>query len=192
MDNDQFQKLVASLANLSEAELLQLEKRLWDMTTQRPLPTERKEEEYSAAVKLPTEPSEEKWSLDAIQEMVDHLNPAEIDVLHTSVTFHLPKTRYRNVQQVSVQYWTNGGFTGARHITAFGKSDAVPNAAQLEARAAKLETFKEMIQLKHEAREAKNTGDGQRASELIEKAIALGKQLNMPAYQLERMRQLYT
>src|SRR5258707_11341255 len=99
-----FQKIVDSLASLNKEELLKLGKLFWDMETQEHSNAKLKGQSYSAEAVFSDQVSDETLSSDEIKQAIEDLNPAEVSVLHTLITWHLDKVYRHDGQSISASW----------------------------------------------------------------------------------------
>ena len=188
-----FQKITQSLVNLSEVALLSLEKLVWDTQMQMLANEELKQRQFSAEAEFSDQKaSEEMLSVDIIKLAIADLNPAEIDVLHTLITWHLDKAHHYAGQRKTASWRSNSGFSlGVQSFVTMRGDYSALKASQLGPRTEATKAVKEMTDSMAQASAAKKIGDKKRALELIEDAIKLAEQAGVPSYMLQRMRELY-
>ncbi len=195
MDVEQtlFQKITQSLVDLSEVELFSLEKLVWDTKIEMLSNYELMQGQFSAEAEFSDQKtSEEILSLDTIKLAIAGLNPAEINVLHTLITWHLDKVHHHEGQRRTASWRSdNGVLLGVSSFMTMRADYSAPKTSQLGPETEAIKAFKEMTDLMEQANAAKKIGDKKRALELIEDAITFAEQAGIPSYVLQRMRELY-
>ena len=188
-----FQKITQSLVNLSEVALLSLEKLVWDTQMQMLANEELKQKQFSAEAEFSDQKvGEEILSFETIKTAIAVLNPAELNVLHTLITWHLDKAHRHEGLRATASWASNSGsFLGVQSFETMQGVSSALKTSQLGPRTEAIKAFKEMTDLMEQASAAKKIGDKKRALELIEVAIKLAEQAGIPSYMLQRMRELY-
>jgi hypothetical protein len=183
-------KIAQSLAGLSEAELLNLESIVWDMQIQ--THDELKGMQFYAEGVFSEEAIDrEKLLFADITQEIGNLNPAEIRVLHTLLTWHLDKahdhrdehisthwgTNHPGLSHVSNTTWSSGGFSGG-------------SSSSFDPRSPAIKQFEAFTKLLAEMHQAKDAGDNERASNLLEEILSNLDKAGLPAYMKDRFRKL--
>jgi hypothetical protein len=164
-----FQHLTQALANLNEADLLSLLKAVDGLKLARNSDPALVRQLWQATGIFHQSPSEHPLTLAELVQLSQNLNPAELEVLSTLITFHLYRDSYTDGQQVSASWGSTNPHVAYRTDVSVSGAEGV-SWEDMQQRA---DLFKSVVALIQPAQDAKTAGDNQKATALFEQAMRL-------------------
>lgn len=179
-----FQRLTQELANLNEADLLILLKAVEGLMHTKTSDPALGGQVFQANAVFHRTPSDERMTMDEFIQIIQDLNPAELEIIYHLIPYYFDREIHRDGQQVSATWGQLAPCWRDYFVS-------VPLGISRDDMQKRDERFKSLIALVRPAQEAKAAGDYQKASELFEQAMNLLKDQGVSGPMLEYLRNLF-